>query len=142
MWSRRELMMNGVAGAAVPRLGALGVERQREDREDSREIVVELRGIKNTLTTLADGAELPAAAVGRIREQMTIFLRGNGRFPEYCDVGTGVFYQMFDWHVKNAQPLTMGRQPDGRYAMQFMFTRLVLRPESDPGYVGVPYDNR
>jgi hypothetical protein len=35
----------------------------------------------------------------------------------------------------------MTRLPDGRYAMSFMFTTLVLRPEVDANYVGPAFDN-
>lgn len=145
MWSRRELMMNGVVGSVSFAPGAPALAQsasQDREREREKEIVSELRAMNVVLTTMADGAELPNVVVAKIRDQMTMFLRANGRFPEFCDVGIGVFYQVYDWHVKNVQPLTLGRQPDGRYAMQFMFTRLVVRPEADVGYVGVPYDNR
>lgn len=30
--------------------------------------------------------------------------------------------------------------PDGRYALQFMYTRLVLHAENTKSYIGVAYD--
>jgi hypothetical protein len=56
------------------------------------------------------------------------------------EVGTAVFFDMYDWHVKHRQQLAVTRQSDGRYAMQFMFTFLVLRPDQDVNYIGYPYD--
>jgi hypothetical protein len=73
---------------------------------------------------------------------MMIFVRAHAKFPDYCDVGVANFFEIYDWHVKNQRELTVGRQPDGRYGIQFMFTRLVLRPDADPGFIGYPYDLR
>ena len=56
------------------------------------------------------------------------------------EVGLGVFMDLYDWHVKNRQQLVVQRAPDGRYWMQFMFTSLVLRPETEANYIGIPYD--
>lgn len=139
MWTRRELMTGSVMGGMAP---AFEAGAQTLDREALKDVVAELRDIKSELSTLADGAALPAAIVSKIREQLSMFLRASGKFPDFVDVGSSVFYQLYDWHVKNAHPLVVGRQPDGRYALQFMFTRLILRPESDANHVGPPYDNR
>lgn len=142
MWTRRELMAGSVMGNVWPAFQAERTQAETLDREALKGVTDELRGIKEALTTLADGADLPAAIVSKLRDQMSMFLRANGKFPDFFDVGQSVFYQVYDWHVKNAHPLVVGRQPDGRYALQFMFSRLILRPESDANYVGAPYDNR
>lgn len=61
-------------------------------------------------------------------------------FPEYIDVGTDVFYEAYDWHVRHQQPLQLSRQAGSRVAIVFMFTQLVLRPEQERTFIGVPYD--
>jgi hypothetical protein len=38
------------------------------------------------------------------------------------------------------QPLNVTRLGDGRYAMAFMFTTLLLRPEVAPNFVSYPFD--
>ena len=53
-----------------------------------------------------------------------------------------MFFDIYDWHVRNRQTLNVGRGPDGRYGLGFMFTRLLLRPDAQPDYTGVPYDVR
>ncbi|MFN2444751.1 MAG: hypothetical protein ABR606_04085 [Vicinamibacterales bacterium] len=142
MLSRRELMSGSIGGGLAPVVMAGNVEAQPIDREALREMIAALRGMRTDLNTLADGAELPSLLVTRLREQMSLFLRSSGKFPEYCEIGHSVFYQIYDWHVKNGQTLAVGRLPDGRYLLQFMFTQLVLRPEADPSFIGPPYDNR
>jgi hypothetical protein len=71
---------------------------------------------------------------------MNSFLRGNGKFPDFMDIGIAIFWDLYDWHIKNRLPLVVTRGPDGRYWMQFLFSTMVLRPEVDPGHIGVPVD--
>ena len=71
---------------------------------------------------------------------MEQFLRSHSKFPDYMEVGPGVFIEIYDWHIKHQQQLVVTRLADGRYTMQFMFTSLLLRPEQESGYVGYPYD--
>jgi hypothetical protein len=142
MWTRRELMTGSVLGTAGSAFEAREPSAQEANSQQIKNIIDELNGIKSELSTLADGSNLPSSVVSKLREQMTLFLRANAKFPDYLDVGSSIFYQVYDWHVKNTHPLVVGRQPDGRYVLQFMFSRLILRPESDPGYIGPPYDNR
>jgi hypothetical protein len=57
-------------------------------------------------------------------------------------VGPGIFYDVYDWHIRNRLPVSSARAADGRYALGFMFTRLLLRPDAQPDYLGAPYDLR
>lgn len=135
MVSRRELLAGGVMGGFVSQDSA-------QMTQAAKTIGDKLDKLETQLRTLADGAALPAGTVTKLRDVMMIFLRANAKFPDYCEVGIAVFFDIYDWHVKNQRELTIGRQPDGRYAMQFMFTRLLLRPDTDVGFVGYPYDTR
>jgi hypothetical protein len=67
-------------------------------------------------------------------------MRATTKFPDYCDIGLKVFYDIYDWHIRNRQQIVISRQPDNRYAIQFMFTTLILRNEQDPNFIGIPYD--
>ena len=78
----------------------------------------------------------------KIRDAMTLFLRSSQKYPDFLDVGYLVFHAMYDWHIRNRVPLTVGRSADGRYGLVFMFTRLVLRPDAVPDFIGLPYDQR
>ena len=141
MLSRRELFSTGLAGglsAAAPSSASASVE-QESTREGQREIA---RAINDVESAIEQGY-LPTLAygiVGKIRSMMEQYLRSHQKFPDYFEVGPGVFIEMYDWHVKHRQPLNVTRQPDGRYMMQFMFSTLLLRAEQDSAYIGYPYD--
>lgn len=142
MLSRRELITAGVAGTmtSAPVAGARVPAEQQADREGQREIARMLQGIERSLNNAFLNPSLTHGFVSKLRENMEQFLRANSKFPDFMDVGPAVFFEMYDWHVKNRQQLTITRITDGRYAMQFMFTSLVLRPEQDRNYIGIPTD--
>jgi hypothetical protein len=86
----------------------------------------------------------PATAEGsinQIRQQQRVFLRANQKYPDFIEVGLGVWEDVYDWHVRYQQPINATRLADGRYAMTFMFTNLILRPDQESGYVGFAFDN-
>ena len=58
------------------------------------------------------------------------------------DVGVTVWTAVYDWHVRWKQPLVLGRDSNGRYTLVLGFTTLVLRHDSTPTLVGIPYENR
>jgi hypothetical protein len=143
MLSRRELITAGAAGSlsATPGLARpLPVEEQQADREGQREIARMIQGVERTLDNALLTSSLAHGFVPKLRENMEQFLRANNKFPDFIDVGAAVFFDIYDWHVKNRQQLTVARVADGRYAMQFMFSSLVLRPEQDRNFIGVPTD--
>ena len=75
-----------------------------------------------------------------MRDQLKAFLRSSGKFPEYIDVGIDVWHQVYDWHVRLRQPLSLGRDPQGRYTIMLMATAVVMRPDILPGSILQPYD--
>jgi hypothetical protein len=77
-----------------------------------------------------------------VRDATKNFLRAAGKFPDFLEVGTEIWHQVYDWHVRYQQPLSLGRNPEGRYTMMLMGTTLVMRVEVQPNYVGIPFDNR
>jgi hypothetical protein len=74
--------------------------------------------------------------------QQNVFLRANAKFPDYIDAGFEAWQAVYDWHVKNQQPINTTRLPDGRYGIAFMFTTIVLRYENTPNFIGFGYDAR
>jgi len=80
--------------------------------------------------------------LARIREQQRIFLRANQKFPDFIEIGIGVWESVYDWHVRHQQPLAMSQNAEGRYTMTVALTTLVLRPEVDANYVGNGLDAR
>ena len=139
MLTRRELLESGlVAGGAgaTTQPGGIDPRRVEDIVEHLQAIAAELRVANVGCST----GSCPSAA--KIRDAMVVFLRANAKFPDALEVGSGVFFDIYDWHVRNRQTLNVGRGPDGRYALGFMFTRLLLRPDAQPDYTGAPYDLR
>ena len=141
MLSRRELFSTGLAGslsAGAPSASSAPVE-QESTREGQREIA---RAITDVEGAIEQGYQptLNYGVVGKIRGMMEQYLRSHQKFPDYFEVGPGVFIEMYDWHVKYQQQINVTRLPDGRYTMQFMFSTLLLRAEQDSTYIGFPYD--
>jgi hypothetical protein len=138
MVSRRELLAGGVMGS----FAGQDTYSAAQLAEASRGIADKLDKVEAALRVLGDGNSLPSNSVTKVRDAMMTFVRAHAKFPDYCDVGVGIFFDIYDWHVKNQRELVAGRQPDGRYALQFIFTRLLLRADGDAGYIGYPYDTR
>jgi len=142
MIDRRNLMSAGVAAgvatlAAVPE-GAAAV--QRGDNNDALARAVD--DLRQEIVRQFDTADQkPWRAVGRIREQQRTWLRSTQKYPDFIEIGTDVWEALQDWHIRQQQPLTVTRLADGRYAMAFSFTTLLLRTDAMPDYVGPPLDN-
>jgi hypothetical protein len=141
MISRRELLAGGAASGLAVDAGMSGAAAQsREDAEALRGIANNIRSLESSI----DQAWLSNAVVfglaGKVRSQFETYFRTNQKFPDFLEVGLGVFLDLYDWHIKNRQQLTITRGPDARYWMQFMFTTIILRGEHDPNYIGIPYD--
>jgi hypothetical protein len=139
MLTRRELFAGGIAGGLAAPAGAGEVQA---DREFQREIASGVQRLSSSVTRYVESSSLSYGPIAKLRDAQNVFLRSNSKFPDFCEIGINVFYEVYDWHVKHQQQMTIARQPppDGRYAIQFMFTALVLRPEVDPNYIGVPFD--
>jgi hypothetical protein len=80
--------------------------------------------------------------IAAVREQARTFLRANGKFPDFIEVGTDIWQQVYDWHVRFQQPISVGRTPEGRYTILLLATTVVMRPDMPPNFIGLPYDNR
>jgi hypothetical protein len=107
-----------------------------DEAAELREIASQIGRYRDTVVSML-GAEVEA-----IREQQRVFLKSTGKYPDYIEVGLSVWERLYDWHVRWQQPLTITRQPDGQYAMTFMLSTLVLKPNMQANYVGPGYDNR
>jgi len=75
-----------------------------------------------------------------VRDQTRAFLRANGKFPDFIEVGSDVWQQVYDWHVRFQQPITLGRTAEGRYSLLLIATNVIMRTDLPPGFVGTAYD--
>ncbi len=143
MLSRREMITASVAGGLTPTPAAAmstAPAMQEADREGQREIARSVGQVESALRSALMTNTLAYGVVGKLRAQMEQFFKSNTKFPDFIEIGLAVFMDVYDWHVKNQQQLVITRQTDGRYWMQFMFTSLILRPEVEVNYIGIPFD--
>ena len=142
MISRRELLSAGMAGTFTPstEAGTAPAAQSQGEVEALREIARNLQGVDRTVAQAWLSNSVAFGIVGRLRDVYEAYFRTNHRFPDFVDIGIGVFMEVYDWHIKNGQPLTITRGPDSRYWLQFMFTTLILRGEHERNHIGIPYD--
>lgn len=137
MMERRDLVGGGlVAGLAAmmaPDAEAAG-GAQRDNTEALSRAVDELR------QTIQSNYNNPWRVIAQLREQQRVWMRANYRYPEFIEIGIDIWDALYDWHVRFQQPLNVARMQDGRYAMSFMFTTFIMRPDALPNFIGFPFD--
>ena len=145
MFTRRDVMAGSLLGTLATGSGASG-DTQSKDK-DAAEVERGLKDIKDRLdeikTVLDDGLNQPSLTHGLVipvRRALDQYLKTNGKFPDYLEIGRAVFMDVYDWHVKYQQPLQLNRTTDNRIVIRFMLTQLILRHEQEPSFVGTPYD--
>ena len=139
MIDRRELLtLGGVLGALAP-AGSPdeGVGAGQVSDRQVQDIVTAINSLGSRIAQLQSFGEL-----GGIRKSQYDYLRANGKFPDFIDIGLDVWTAIYDWHVRMQQPLVLGRDAGGHYTMMLTYTTLVLRQDSVPGFIGIPYDQR
>lgn len=142
MVTRRDLISGGiVAGLAGGGAPAHGADTPPQE-VDLRPIADGLRDVRDELRQQQAALAVSRELISQIRRAQKLHYRAHGRFPVWIDVGTDVFESVYDWHVRNLQPLTVGREPNSRYTIVFFFSTIVLRPDVEPNYISVPYDER
>lgn len=141
MITRREAMGAGLFATLSP------APAEPAQNRDDAEAVRALRDIRSELDsvsgTLQQGLVGPGVAhgpIGLIRDRFTTHLRATGKFPDFLEIGAAVFYAVYDWHVRYNQQIQITRLAENRFAIQFMFTQLIVRWEQDANYLGVPFD--
>ena len=141
MISRREVMSAGMLGTlATANPSALAeiqsdVQALKDGFSKVEDALKDLRSATDALR----GNSMNSGGVGDVKAKIALFAKQSGRFPEFLDIGVGVFYDVYDWHVRHNQQITISRIADNRIMIMFMFTQLIVRWENDMGYVGVPY---
>jgi hypothetical protein len=104
-------------------------------------VVDSLDEIKASLDAGLRGNTMSYGSLGQIKGKLETWVRTTGKFPEFWDVGISVFLEIYDWHIREKQPIQISRIAEQRMAIQWLFTQYVLRWENDPNYIGQqPYD--
>lgn len=142
MISRREIVSAGV-------LGTLATANSSEGAQSSSDVQALKEGFKSLEDRIGDlkaaidqgtrGNSMNFGHLSNVKDKISRFARLSGKFPDYCDIGIDVFYDVYDWHVRQGQQIQIARMSDQRLTILFMFTQLILRWENEPNYVGTPY---
>ena len=139
MIPRRQVLGGALAGGVLGALGEPELEAaaQSSDRVDVQPIVRALNDLRTEVRTQRQFTE-----ISTLRDAQLTFLRSNGKLPDYIDVGTDLWFAAHDWHIRWQQPLNVSRDATGRLTLVLLSTLLVLRPEAQPNYISLPYDQR
>jgi len=143
MISRREMVTAGVLGTLASSANADAAEIQQDVqtlKEGFKAIDDTLKDIKESIDQGLRGNSMSFGHVAAVREKIEKYTKTAGKFPEYCEIGLGVFYDVYDWHVRQKQQINISRIAEQRIAIQFMFTQLILRWETESTYIGTPGD--
>jgi len=143
MISRREVVTAGVLGTLAGST-AEGAGVQDQDDAQTRAVLNQINQrliqINATLESTLRGPGTGAGFITDIRERLTTHWRSAGKFPDFMEVGTSVFYDVYDWHVRHNQQIQIVAIAEQRFAIQFMFTQLIVRWEQAANFIGIPYD--
>jgi hypothetical protein len=143
MVARRKMiaggLVAGLVGAVIPSRGEANAPADATTAVDEntpilQKIYEELQ-LHRPICGIASCASLDS-----IRRQQHTYLRAQGRYPEFIDVGLNPWEDLYAWHIKYQVPVKIGLRPDGFYGMPFCLTTIVLKPNMQPDYVGPAYD--
>ena len=135
MIDRRQLLEGGLMGGVAGAFAGGGA--QRGGRGEAEEVVKAIDELRDEFRRQRQFTE-----IGSIREQQLIFLRANGKLPDFIDVGIDLWFAAHDWHIRWQQPLTISRDATGRMTLLLLTTQLVLRPDAQGDFMSLPYDTR
>jgi len=137
---RRDLMGAGLA-AGFASLMATSAEAAPPPADGDDETAVAINRFRDVYQRqLEQVYDARWKGVTKVRQQQRTWLLATRKYPDFLEIGLDVWDNVYDWHVAYQQPLSVQRLADGRYAMAFMFTTLLLRSDLNPEFVGYPFD--
>lgn len=133
-------LVAGVAALVAPsRVEAAGGAAAAGGGDDGTTSAV--HSLNNSIQRLFDRANTePWTGIQRIRKVQHDWLKSQQKYPDFVEVGLSVWDSVHDWAVRYQQPMSITRLDDGRYAMAFMFTTLLLRADMMADWIGYPFD--
>ena len=142
MISRREVVTAGVLGTLATAGAAEAGQSQSNTQLSAsvKSLEDKVNELKLSVEQGLRGNSMNYGNVGQVKAVIQKYAKVSGKFPDWCEVGLDVFYDVYDWHVRHQQQIQISRIADQRLAIQFMFTQLILRWENVETYVGTPYD--
>ena len=146
MVARRDLLGGGILGGLLGGLGRDAAEagEQAAQRQPQQQQIEDFSQVVNAIDKLRQeiASERAFTEIAAVRDAQKTFLRANQRLPNFVEVGTGHWFNAYDWHVRWQQPLNLGRDPLGRYTILFMGTTLIMRTDMPENFMSLPFDER
>ena len=142
MISRREVVTAGVLGTLAGSSPAAAAELQQDVqtlKEGFKSLSSSLDDLQTSIDQGLRGNSMNFGNIGQLKGVIQKYARLSGKFPDYCDIGIDVFYDVYDWHIRHNQQVQLARVSDNRIMILFMFTQLILRWENDSNFIGVPF---
>jgi hypothetical protein len=142
MISRREVVTGGVLGTLAGGSPAAAAELQQEVqtlKEGFKGLSDSIDDLQTSIDQGLRGNSMNFGNIGQLKGVIQKYARLSGKFPDYCDIGIDVFYDVYDWHIRHNQQVQLARVSDNRIMILFMFTQLILRWENDANFIGVPF---
>ena len=144
MMGRRTLLNGTALGSA---LAALAPEVAVEARAEAALQTPSERALDNVTTAIAGLRDEMRRQdsfweINPVRDQIKAVLRPSVKIPDFIDVGVDVWHQVYDWHVRYQQPLTIAKNAEGSYTILLASTLVIMRTELPLNYIGQGYDNR
>jgi hypothetical protein len=139
--TRREVMTGGIVAGALgggPGEAIAAAPQQRDSDEKTVSLLTEIRD--ELKRGRADCNANSCPEIERVRSEQRTFLKGRNKFPDFVDVGADIWDRLCDWHVEYQLPMQVSRTSEGRYAMPFFQTFVVLRADVANSYVSQGYD--
>lgn len=128
-------LFGAMAGATATRAGA--AEPLAADSCDVRPVASALDRLRDEARRQRIFWELEP-----VRQHQRTFLRTFNKYPDVLEVGTDIWHDIYDWHIRYNQAMTLGRDDQGRMTIMVMATTVVMRPDLGATYVGLPYDKQ
>jgi len=126
LMSRRQAA--GGLALGMPAVGALAGQSERTGEDATARAI-------DALTRLIRAREDPPV-IASVRDRQEVYLRANQRFPGYIEVGTSVWFALYDWQIHTRQVPSVLIAENGRYVMPALLSNFVLRLDVDEGYIG------
>ena len=137
---RRDLLSTGAFGALLGSGGVSAGAAQASVPASERALERVAEAIGELRVELRDQRQF--TEIVPIRTAQKVYLRSNGKLPDFIDVGSDVWFQVYDWHVRWQHPLEQGRDAQGRLTLAMNGTLVVMRPDALASFVSLPYDAR
>lgn len=140
MLERRQV----IGTAVVAGLSGMFASQPQEARAadgDSTRVASAINALPSSIGRQFSATQVGASPyVARVRQIQRTHLQSTHHYPAFLEVGLAVWEEVYDWHVLYQVPSDARELGDGRYAMTFMFTTLILRPDQAVDFISAPLD--